>query len=236
MRSAPNLTISTTISLSPTAFALLALGFGVLVPSTARAQECGVPLDMYEDAPLVADLHPRETLDALERGDVSGAASLARAALDIDKLARDLARSRVRAGAAFGEDDIRAALAVAMVRSGGAEGLRGTTSKPKQMQRNLEQARALLAAQARIHSGDPVVTTYLAEALVAVGKRDEARAILEDLAAADLIVSAEGWAALAAVTEGELSAQARTRCGAMARDASTCVPSPSVASASASRS
>jgi hypothetical protein len=96
-----------------------------------------------------------------------------------------------------------------------------------------------LQAQQRIHAGDPVVTTYLAEALFAVGEREQARALLEDLAAADLIVSAEGWAALAAVTDGELAANARTRCAAMARDASMCIaPAAStvVANASASRS
>jgi hypothetical protein len=216
------------------------LALALLAPS-ARAQECGVSLDMYEDAPLVADLHPRETLDALERGDLRETAERARDALDVNKLARAVAKKRVKAGSAFGEDDIRTALAVAIVRSGGVEGIKGPAAhnKPAQKARNLEDARNLLQAQQRIHAGDPVVTTYLAEALFAVGEREQARALLEDLAAADLIVSAEGWAALAALTDGELAANARTRCAAMARDASTCLaPAASsvVAHASASRS
>lgn len=197
--------------------------FAVLAAGAGRAQECGVSLDMYEDAPLVADLRPRETLDALERGDLAGTAMTARDALNTTKLARALASKRVRAGTAFGEDDIRAALAVAIVRSGGTEGIqKGGATSDKQKRKNLQDARALLQAQTRIHSGDPVVTTYLAEALVAVGEHAEARALLEDLAAADLIVSAEGWAALAAVSEGDVAANARTRCGAMARNAALC--------------
>lgn len=206
-----------------------------------RAQECGVSLDMYEDAPQVADLHPRDTLDALERGDTADTATIARSALDVKSLARALAKNRVKPGTAFGEDDIRAALAVAIVRSGGAEGIKGPAAphKPAQNVRNLEDARALLQAQARLHGGDPVVTTYLAEALFAVGEREQARALLEDLAAADLIVSAEGWAALAAVSVGDGAAQARTRCAAMARDPSMCLETSApvvVAKASTSRS
>lgn len=217
--------------LAPLAFAA-PLALALWAPS-ARAQECGVSLDLYEDAPLVADLKPRETLDLLERGDLAGTAARARDALDVNALSRALAKKRVKAGRAFGEDDIRAALAVAIVRSGGTEGLKGTLgadAKAAQKAKNLDDARKLLQAQARIHAGDPVVTTYLGEALAAVGEREKARGLLEDLAAADLIVSAEGWAALAAVSDGDIAAEARTRCAAMARDASTCVAPVSPAS------
>jgi hypothetical protein len=225
------------LSVSPLSCLLSLLSVLFTFAPRAHAQECGVSLDMYEDAPLVADLHPRETLDALERGDLVDAAARARDALNISRLQRDLGKNRLQAGTAFGEDDIRAALAVAVVRSGGAEGIARAASAraasarsdkdAKIAQRNLADARKLLQALARFHAGDPVVTTYLAEAHLALGERDDARALLEDLAAADLIVSAEGWAALAAVTDGELAANARTRCAAMARDAKTCAPSTS---------
>lgn len=190
----------------------------------ARAQECGVSPMLYERPLLVADADAAPVRQALDRGELAEVARLARERLDVKTLERELRRGMWRP-TAFGEADVRAALAIAIVRSGGLEGPRAQTRKRAQMKRNVAWARDLLARAFDATSGDPVLATWLGEAEAAVGEREKARALLEDLAQADLIVSPEGWAALAALRDDvdeAAAAQARSRCEAMARDAAMC--------------
>ncbi|MCC7107805.1 MAG: hypothetical protein IT382_00830 [Deltaproteobacteria bacterium] len=225
----------------------LALALSLALPlsaatlaSAARAQECGMPLRFYEDAPRVADIDAAPVRDALEAGRYEEAARLARARLDATTLEQRAAAFTLRPGRKFNEEEVRVALAAAVIRTGGAEGLAAPVSaklsqkKAKAAQaRNLENARALLQQELSRQSGDPVIATLLGEAHLALGDVDFAGQVLEDLAEADLIVSPEGWSALARAREAagksEEAAAARKRCEDAARDGAVCQPTPAVA-------
>jgi hypothetical protein len=196
-----------------------------LLATHAHAQECGVSPDFYERRFRVADIDAAPVREALDKGALADVARLARAKLDIKKIDRDVKRRQWRPEA-FGEGDVRAALAIAVVRTKGAEGPRSSTKKPAQMKKNLAWAAEVLAVALENSGGDPVLGTWYGEAALATGKTEEARAVLEDLASADLIVSPEGWAALARLrSDDEASAKAaRARCEAAASDASVCAP------------
>ena len=87
-------------------------------------------------------------------------------------------------------------------------------------------ARDLLQQELVCASGDPVIATLLGEAHLALGDVEFAGMVLEDLAEADLIVSPEGWAALAkaraAAGQTEQANAARKRCEDAARDVTVC--------------
>lgn len=214
------------MSVRPTLSAsLLVLGAVLLLAApAARAQECAFSPRFYERPPLVADADANPVREALDRGELAEVARLARERLDLKAVERDLRRGQW-APTAFGEADVRAALAVAVVRTGGAEGPRATTREPGKRKKNLKWARQVLSYALDAAPGDPVLATWLGEAEAAVGARDKALALLEDLAEADLIVSPEGWAILAALRDGvddAGAAAARKRCTAVARDPATC--------------
>lgn len=207
---------------------------------TARAQECGMPVRYYQDAPRVADIDAPPVREALEAGRYDEVAALARARLDAALLERRAAAFSLRAGRMFSEEEVRVALAAAVVRTQGEQGIAAPVSKKLSAKRaqaarakNLENARALLQSELARASGDPVIATLLGEAHLALGETDAAAAVLEDLAAADLIVSPEGWAALAraraAAGETEGAAAAQKRCEDAARDAAVCTGDPVVA-------
>lgn len=208
--------------------------------SAAHAQECGMPLRFYEDAPRVADIDAAPVRDALDAGHYEEAARLARARLDATNLEERAAQFTLRPGRKFNEEEVRVALAAAVIRTGGAEGLAAPVSarlsprKAKATQaRNLENARALLQQELTRQSGDPVIATLLGEAHLALGDTELAGMVLEDLAEADLIVSPEGWAALARAREAsgkdEEAKAARQRCEDAARDSGVCQAPPAVA-------
>lgn len=199
----------------------------------ARAQECGMPLRYYEDAPRVADIDAGPVRDALDAGRYDEAARLARARLDGSQLERRIASFDLRPGRKFNEEEVRVALAAAVIRTAGAQGLAApvgaklSAKKEKAArQRNLENARDLLSQELMRASGDPVIATLLGEAHLALGDTELAGMVLEDLAEADLIVSPEGWAALARARQaaGKLEAakEARARCEGAARDVAVC--------------
>jgi predicted Zn-dependent protease len=92
---------------------------------------------------------------------------------------------------------------------------------------NLEWAAGTLREIDKAKKSDPASRTELAEALSRLeGGRDEARAILEDLATKDLITSPEGYAALARLREraGDDAGRraALERCRSMAHGATVC--------------
>ena len=201
--------------------------------SAARAQECSMPLRFYEDAPRVADIDAAPVRDALDAGRYDEAARLARARLDATSLEERAAAFTVRPGLKFNEEEVRVALAAAVIRTGGLEGLAAPVSaklgpkKAKAAQaRNLENARSLLQQELMRQNGDPVIATLLGEAHLALGNAEFAGRVLEDLAEADLIVSPEGWSALArardAAGKSEEAAAARKRCEDSARDSAVC--------------
>lgn len=128
-------------------------------------------------------------------------------------------------------------LAVATVRHGGALPLerevpayaRGTFIGRTAEERtaNLVWAARTLRELAAAKKDDPEARTELGEALARRDEtRDEARALLESLAAADLITSPEGYLALAELraSAGDTAGRsaALDRCRAMARAESTC--------------
>ncbi|MBI1947731.1 MAG: hypothetical protein HYS27_18730 [Deltaproteobacteria bacterium] len=212
---------------------LAALIAAAALAPAARAQECGMPLRYYEDAPRVADIDAPPVREALEAGQYDEVASLARARLDAAQLERRAAAFELRAGRKFSEEEVRVALAAAVVRTKGEQGIAAPLPKKlsaKRAQaartRNLENARALLQSELARASGDPVIATLLGEAHLALGDHELAAAVLEDLAAADLIVSPEGWAALAraraAAGQADGAAAARRRCEDAARDVAVC--------------
>ena len=98
---------------------------------------------------------------------------------------------------------------------------------------NLEWAANALREVAKARNDDPAARTELAEALAALdATRDEARRILEELAAKDLITSADGYAALATLRDaaGDLEGRrvAVERCRSMARPGGQCDPRATV--------
>lgn len=215
------------------------LAAAVLAPA-ARAQECGMPLRYYEDAPRVADIDAPPVREALEAGNYDEVARLARLRLDAALLERRATAYDLRAGKKFNEEEVRVALAAAVIRTQGAQGLTAPVSAklgPKRAAaartRNLEHARLVLVQELQRASGDPVVATLLGEAHAALGDHEQAAAVLEDLAAADLIVSPEGWGALARAraTAGDSAGAtaARQRCQAAARDLGVCADDAVVA-------
>jgi len=74
---------------------------------------------------------------------------------------------------------------------------------------------------------------WRAEAYVAVGKRDEAKLILDDLHARDLVPDAYGYLALAKVTSGPTRLEMWKACRTRAKDKSMCELPSEVASARA---
>lgn len=214
------------MSIRPTlSVSLLVLGAVLVVGApAARAQECAFLPSYYEKPPIVAVADAGPVRDALDRGELAEVARLTRERLDPKSVDRDLQRGQW-APVAFGEAEVRAALAIAVVRTGGAEGPRATTREPGKRNENLAWARRVLSYALDAAPGDPVLATWLGEAEAAVGARDKALALLEDLAEADLIVSPEAWAILAALRDGvddAGAAAARKRCAAVARDPATC--------------
>lgn len=130
---------------------------------------------------------------ALHEGRYGAAASGVRGAYP------NLRRSAPSSGDALGARALRI-LAVATVRADGALYLlRPWNGSPEAHRRlNLEWAVASLRRLHDARKDDPGIQTELAEALSRVdGYRDEARALLTELATKDLIVSAHGYAALA---------------------------------------
>ena len=192
----------------------------------AHAQECGAPLSMYQQRPLVAEIDLAPIRDAVSQRDWAKTAKAARAALKVKPIVRALERGEEIEDDAFGESEARGALAIAVVRSGGAQGLLASTTRAVQKKKNLTYAMKLLENELNVSGGDPVMSTYLGEAYASLGKTDAARDILEDLASTDLIVSPEGWAALAKVRaakgDAELASAATSRCAAMSGDDGSC--------------
>ncbi|MCC7074732.1 MAG: hypothetical protein IT383_25710 [Deltaproteobacteria bacterium] len=224
------------LAIAPAAAILAA----ALLAPPARAQECGMPLRYYEHAPRVADIDAPPVREALEAGNYDEVARLARARLDAGALERQASAYELRAGRKFNEEEVRVALAAAVIRTRGAQGLAAPVSaklSPKRAEaartRNMERARQVLQQELQRASGDPVVATLLGEAHAALGNHELAAAVLEDLAAADLIVSPEGWAALAraraSAGDNAGAALAHQRCAAAARDLGVCSDDPVVA-------
>lgn len=94
---------------------------------------------------------------------------------------------------------------------------------------NLAWAVKTLREVAKARNDDPAARTELAEALAKQDDtRDEARRVLEELAAKDLITSADGYATLATLREqaGDTAGRraALERCRAMARPGGQCDP------------
>jgi hypothetical protein len=129
-------------------------------------------------------------------------------------------------------------LAVALSRSSGALDVsrevpsevlgawRGASSD--EANANLEWSVSILKRQSESKGDDVALKTDLAEAMArAPGHREEARAILEELAKGDLIASPEGYAALASLRNerGDSDGQklALQRCEAMAKSPDACV-------------
>jgi hypothetical protein len=93
---------------------------------------------------------------------------------------------------------------------------------------NLSWATQTLRAVATARNDDPAARTELAEALARVeGTRAEARTILEELAAKDLITSADGYATLAMLRDGAGDTAGKQaaldRCKSMAKGEAACV-------------
>jgi predicted Zn-dependent protease len=133
-------------------------------------------------------------------------------------------------------------LAVATARHGGALPLErevpsyaqgtfiGRTSEERRA--NLEWAVKTLRELAKTKKDDPESRTELGEALAQLDDtRGEARTLLEDLAARDLITSPEGYRALAELRAAAGDSKGRIaaldRCRAMARTESSCDATPS---------
>lgn len=122
----------------------------------------------------------------------------------------------------------RRILALAIVRSGGAVRLGPSLSGKTAQQRATALAWATLVL--RLHharTGDIAVRAELAEALAATpAGRPEARELLADLGAGDLLPTARAWALLAALerARGDDGAAARAdrRCREIAPDGDTC--------------
>jgi predicted Zn-dependent protease len=217
--------------------------FSALLAHAAHAQECGMPLRYYDNVPRVADIDAGPVRDALDAGDYAAVAKLARARLDTRDLVRRTVAFELGAGRKFNEEEVRAALAAAVIRTHGAEGLAETVVGQLSAKqgaaahtRNLQQARDLLQQELSRARGDPVLATLLGEAHLALGDVEAAAGILEDLAGADLIVSPEGWAALAKTRalsgKGAEASAARARCQAAARDPAVCADEPVTAASS----
>jgi hypothetical protein len=113
-------------------------------------------------------------------------------------------------------------LALAVARGGGSlAGVRGFSSAADR-EANLEWAVSTLRVVNATRTDDPVAMADLAEALSGIPKyQAEARGILQDLAARDLMGSAHAYAALARLEVGAGDAEAGRvatgRCEAMAR-------------------
>lgn len=129
-------------------------------------------------------------------------------------------------------------LAISLSRAGGALAVSGEVprevlagwegARVGEAQANLAWSVQVLRRQASAKADDVVLKTELAEALARVSEhRNEARAILEDLAKRDLIASPEGYAALAQLRResGDEDGQrlALKRCEAMAKSQDACV-------------
>ena len=96
--------------------------------------------------------------------------------------------------------------------------------------KNLTWSVAALRRELSAKQDDPGLTTDLGEALSLVdGGGDEARGLLESLAARDLVATPEGYKALAELRlqKGDEAGQklAMKRCESMASDAKVCEPS-----------
>jgi len=92
---------------------------------------------------------------------------------------------------------------------------------------NLAWSVATLRHELTLRNGDPGLTTELGEALsMFAGGEDEARTILESLAARDLVASPQGYKALAALRlrQGDEAGQklAMKRCQSMASGSKVC--------------
>lgn len=128
-------------------------------------------------------------------------------------------------------------LALAAARSGGAlpvqkevpeyawEGWDGASTG--QREANLKWASQKLRKISESHQNDPASQTELAEALSKLtDTQDEARTILEKLAARDLVASPQGYAALAQLRKSAGNDQgarvAQSRCEAMASNQNIC--------------
>ena len=212
-----------------------------------RAQECDFSPQYYERPLYVASLDVKPVREALAARDYTRAAASARALLDVKRLARELKRGGAGRQGLVNEGEVRAALGIAIVRTAGAQGVLAAAPatpqgagarvraaakrRAQQAAKNLADARLLLAADQRDSAGDPVLSTYLGEALAATGDDAGARAVLEDLAAADLIVSPEAWAVLARLRAADpaLAAAARTRCVQMGGGDAVCAIPAAVA-------
>jgi cytochrome P450 len=101
-------------------------------------------------------------------------------------------------------------------------------AKEGESQANLAWSVQVLERQSTAKSDDVGLKTDLAEAMARIPeRRNEARAILEDLAKRDLIASPEGYAALASLRSqsGDSDGQklALKRCEAMAKNQDACV-------------
>jgi hypothetical protein len=101
-------------------------------------------------------------------------------------------------------------------------------AKTGQTETNLAWSVEVLRRQSDAKADDAALKTELAEAMARVPQhRDEARAVLEDLAKRDLIASPEGYAALAQLRHESGDKDGRTsalkRCEAMAKSHDACV-------------
>lgn len=117
-------------------------------------------------------------------------------------------------------------LAVAVVRSQGDVAAAGLEAKSREQR--LDWAAATLERVAAVREGDVRAKAHLGEALDAAGDHGRAKGLLEELAGADLLPDAQGFAVLrrlrAAGGEAGAAADAESRCRAMSKGASYCGP------------
>lgn len=195
------------------------------------ASACGgewypyVEIEQVDYRPMVVG----QAEKAIEKGDLKGAAGMIiRAMPHIKTLTPSKAKIVERA---------QRVLAVATIRNNGTLPLKyelpqriqdtwlGATAEDRDA--NLQWAVSSLEKIAETKKDDPSLQTELAEGLAKLGKEQEAKTSLEQLAAKDLISTAEGWATLAQLrgTSGDTAGQglAMKRCTSMAKQPETCV-------------
>lgn len=205
------------------AVGLMGLSFALVSGAAKDASACGAFFES-EFVPRKAPekkLSPPELVakaeEKLDANDARGAArSLVRAVPGLWKASLDASPLTARAAHA---------MALAVVRSGGDPGVGGAS--PAGRSANLSWAVSTLKALDLRRPNDPAIQADLGEALAKVdAHRDEARALLESLAAKDLIGSAHAYKALAALRSEKGDASGRetalARCEQVAVSPSMC--------------
>jgi hypothetical protein len=196
------------------------------VPSTADACGTAVYREIDTNAQLVAQAE-----QALSDGNFQKAASKAVQAYPALKI--------VKTGTLPLADRALRILALASVRADGgiaANGFRGKAAADRTT--NLEWSVATLRSLNAARENNPSYQTDLGEALAKLpAYHAEAQKVLGELAAKDLLTSAEGYAALARLRAEGGDAAARDeavkRCEAMSKTPAVCVVPAAVAAANA---